>query len=661
MLQPDYLLHIADRAVDISAELENDIIRDIIRRLNNTDFVMTQSAKWQIHKAQQAGALYDDIIRQVAAGTKKTEYEVKTLFEDAAVETLAYDERLFKRAGMVPPTLKSSKTLLDIVNNGYKATCNELRNFTRTTASAGQTAFINAADKAYIQVMSGAFDYNTAIYNAVKDLAQQGVKVRYDSGHTDRIDVATRRAVMTGINKTCGDLEVERNNEMGVYIYEVTAHAGARESHAVWQGGWYDIRGDGYSEYAGLAESTGWGTGAGLEGWNCRHSKHGVIPGISKPAYTKADIERLNSKTVEYDGDSIPRYEAQQKQRGMERDIRDTKRNLAAMDALGDNPQAKAEFNRLSVKLKKQESKLSNFLEQTGLKEQRSLVRVPGFGKSQAQKAVHANKTELSKRKKDGIIKSSNGKAAINKRATTRLEKYAKTKWGVKSVDLSGLDAKAIIKTFRQMDRVFTDFPALQGQVVDIIKSDSAIMSCQPRNRFDGVNIKFNKTLFNDAQKIDKIYDDNLKLYGSPIGTKYYHTGAHELGHATTAAIIKKHYGVTSAMSHDWNNDDTARYIVSKAVKGIKMSDADIRRGVKAYAHILRVDVSKCTDDMLLQIYKSFNNMDKRQVKLCSISNYASVSPAETIGEAFSDWYANGKNANPISKKIISIVKELLQ
>lgn len=114
-------------------------------------------------------------------------------------------------------------------------------------------------------------------------------------------------------------------------------------------------------------------------------------------------------------------------------------------------------------------------------------------------------------------------------------------------------------------------------------------------------------------------------------------------------------------MSYDWNNDDTARYIVSKAVKGIKMSDADIRRGVKAYAHILRVDVSKYADDMLLQIYKSFNNMDKRQVKLCSISNYASVSPAETIGEAFSDWYANGENANPISKKIISIVKELLQ
>lgn len=409
MLSPDYLLHIADRAADISAELENDIIRDIIRRLNSTDFIMTQSATWQLHKVQQMGAVYTDIVRKVAEGTKKTETEVKNLFEEAAVETLSYDDELFKRAGLVPPTLKGSKKLLDIVNNGYKSTCNELRNFTQTTASAGQTAFINAADKVYMQVMSGAFDYNTAIYNATKELAQRGVRVQYDSGHTDRIDVATRRAVMTGINKTCGDLEVQRNNEMEIYIYEVTAHAGARESHAVWQGGWYDIRGDGYSEYPGLAESTGWGTGAGLEGWNCRHSKHGVIPGVSKPAYTKAEIERLNSETVEYNGESILRYEAQQKQRAMERDIRDTKRELAAMDALGDNPQAKAEFSRLSVKLKQQEGKLDDFLEQTKLKEQKALVRVPGFGKSQAQKAIYANKKELTNRKDSSIIKLPDG------------------------------------------------------------------------------------------------------------------------------------------------------------------------------------------------------------------------------------------------------------
>lgn len=66
MLTPDYLLNIADNAVNIYAKLENSIIKDVVRRLKNTDFEMTESARFQIRVAQESGMLYDDIIKKVA-------------------------------------------------------------------------------------------------------------------------------------------------------------------------------------------------------------------------------------------------------------------------------------------------------------------------------------------------------------------------------------------------------------------------------------------------------------------------------------------------------------------------------------------------------------------------------------------------------------------
>lgn len=414
MLSPDYLDHCTDDILRLYEQLDDDIIRDIVRRLVNTDFEMTQSAVWQAEKLQQAGKIYEDIIREISKQTGKTESELKELFEDAGTETMLYDDSVYRRAGLNPLPVMQSAGMLQTLTAGYKKCGESLHNLTLTTANTSQAAYIQACNRAYMQVTSGAFDYNTAIRKAVEELSKSGAHILYPSGHSDKIDVAVRRSVLTGVSQTCGQLQIMRMDEMECDLVETTAHMGARPTHAVWQGRVFSRSGKG--KYPDFVTSTGYGSGDGLMGWNCRHNFYPFYEGVSNRTYTDDELKKLNEKSVIYNGDKYTDYEASQVQRKMERDIRETKRTLTGIDEARKNAPEEAlkkgfsdDFGVQSIRLKQQEAKLSDFLAQTGRAEDRARVQVAGFGKSQAQKAVNANK-RLQSGSKNGIIKTQRSK-----------------------------------------------------------------------------------------------------------------------------------------------------------------------------------------------------------------------------------------------------------
>ena len=202
MLTPDYLKNVADDAINIYSKLEDSIIKDVVRRLKNTDFEMTESARFQIRIAQEAGLLYDDIIEKVAKYSGVSEKIVKKTFENSAIEALKYDDKIYKKQGLNPIPIKQQTTMLNLLKNTLNKTNGSLYNLTLTTASTSQQRFIEACNDAYMQISSGAFDYNTAIKKAVKKFGD-GIQVQYDSGYRLNIKSAVKRAVMTGVNQTC--------------------------------------------------------------------------------------------------------------------------------------------------------------------------------------------------------------------------------------------------------------------------------------------------------------------------------------------------------------------------------------------------------------------------------------------------------------------------
>ena len=235
MLAPDYLDHAPDRLVLLFQQVEDDILRDVARRISKMD-TMTPTANWQLWRYEQTEALRQDVVKKLARYTGKSEAEIRRLMQEAATRAMEAEDEIYYHYGKEPTPFADNATLQALLNAGYQQTAGTFHNLTATTANTVSGQFEAALDRAHLKVSSGAFDYKSAIKSAVDSLADTMKYVTYPTGHTDTLEVAARRAVLTGVNQTGAKLQVARADEMGVEFFETTAHGGARPSHAEWQG-----------------------------------------------------------------------------------------------------------------------------------------------------------------------------------------------------------------------------------------------------------------------------------------------------------------------------------------------------------------------------------------------------------------------------------------
>lgn len=386
MLTPNQLQALPDSLVALYGQLESEIIADMARRIAKAEY-LTDTAAWQSFKVQELKATRAEIIRKLSRITGKSERELKKMFEDAGTAALAYDDEIYKAAGLSPVPLARSKALQAALAAGLKNTKGELRNLTRTTANTASKQFEDALDAAYMRIMSGAFSPQDAIRRAVKALAAEGLQsIRYPSGHTDKIDIAIRRAALTGVNQTAGVLQETRADEMGCDLVQTTSHMGARPEHAVWQGQIFSRSGK-HRKYPDFVSSTGYGTGPGLCGWNCHHSFYPFFEGLSADTYTHDTKENRKA------------YEQSQQQRAYERAIRQSKRELAALDSAikaapdeATRAALEAEFQHSASILRRRKDRMEAFLRDTGRTRHTDREQVLGFGRSQSGKAVWATR-----------------------------------------------------------------------------------------------------------------------------------------------------------------------------------------------------------------------------------------------------------------------------
>lgn len=403
-------------------QLEDDIVADMVRRMLRMGFV-SETTAYQAEVLQTAGILYDDILQMIADRTDASVAQVRAMFEDAGVRTVEIDNDTHEAAGEAPADIRQDGGMKQVLYAGYRKTLGTMRNLVSTTANTTQTAFLQACDRAYMQVSSGAFSYQDAIRMAVRNLADGGAYVTYPTGHQDRIDVAVRRCVLTGVGQTAAAVAKKRAEDSGCRYMELTAHGGARPEHARWQGQLVQIQGkrtrkiiDGLKVFT--LEEIGYGDGRGFKGWNCRHNWHPYYPGLSTPNYTPEEIARLDEKSISYNGEKYTEYEISQMQRKGERKVRALKRRAAALDEAAkntDDPALKQglndDFAAVSVRLKDAEKTLKDFCRQTGRRNDTFRSQVNGFGRSTAQRAVQAakrvqnGKKELTSGGDGGIIK----------------------------------------------------------------------------------------------------------------------------------------------------------------------------------------------------------------------------------------------------------------
>ncbi len=384
MLPPSTLDRMPDAFVELWQGVEDEILKDIARRISKTGTLPT-TANWQLWRYQQTEALRADVVKLLAKYSGKSDAAIRKLLQQAATEAMEREDAIYYHYGMEPTPFEESAALNNLLDAGARQTAGTWKNLTVTTANTVTGQFERTLDAAWAKVSTGAFDYKTAVKQAVDSLADGMKFVTYPTGHQDSIEVAARRAILTGVNQTAGKLQVARADEMGVEFFETTAHGGARPSHAEWQGrqfhrgGAVDYMGKHYPDFEA---ATGYGTGAGLCGWNCRHTFFAVFPELGDPPqWTQEQLEELNARNIEYNGKQYTRYEINQMQRARERNVRRWKKRYLAEDAAGLDPTDAA------VRLRAARQSLAEFTQATGGRVDSARTSVPKFGRSEGSRA----------------------------------------------------------------------------------------------------------------------------------------------------------------------------------------------------------------------------------------------------------------------------------
>ena len=392
MLSPDYLARIAEGSEEIASQLHTYIIRQIIDRMmirigRGDDYLLTSSDRWRIQILRDAGYLLKDITAELSKITNRQEKEIKAAMEEAGVKALEYDHKIYEAAGLSPIPLTQSPQLIRLMERNMDATMGEWENYTRTTAEAAQRLFINECDNAYHLVSSGAVSYTQAVKEAVNNVVSGGVIVQYPSGHKDTIETATARAVRTGVAQATGDISIKRMEEMDWDIILVSAHIGARTgdggqnpgNHLWWQGQFYSRTGK--DKRFPPFSQTGYGTGEGLCGWNCRHS-FGSGDGVNNPY---KNIQTADNYKVE---------QLEKRQRTLERRIRKTKREVMGMQEAVDKCKDESvkfemqlDLDRKSYLLQRQNKAYNEFCKTNDLRTQQERLQIARWNREQAAKA----------------------------------------------------------------------------------------------------------------------------------------------------------------------------------------------------------------------------------------------------------------------------------
>lgn len=383
--RPEILDALPEELTELFRALEITLLEEICSRLKTAD-ELNEVTVQDIKALRSHGIDLKEIEKAIRQSAGISEKKLNELIDDVVERNQKYYTEVIDLARVTQPDVLVDATTIDAIK---RQTQDVFRNITASMGflvDAGRTmlppakAYQWALDAATLKVESGAISYGQAIKDAVRKLASGGLRVvDYESGHRDHVDVAARRAVMTGVSQLCSKYTEQSAEYLETPYFEVSAHSGARDkpgpspwsSHKEWQGRVYSVQtGD---IYPSIYEVCGLGAVDGLEGANCRHRRFPWVEGVSERTYTDEQLEHIDDGLgCTYDGKTYTAYEATQMQRRVEREIRKLKREKAAYKAAGLHEDETA----VSIRLRRLNSKYKAFSAAAGLPEQPERMKV---------------------------------------------------------------------------------------------------------------------------------------------------------------------------------------------------------------------------------------------------------------------------------------------
>ncbi len=426
------------------SDLEMRIMTDIVRSIRVNGF-STAKADGQIRRMVQLGESEENIKKWIREALEITDDELEKIFSDTVYEQYYGYKRVYDTFGVRQIPFTGNIELQDLLAAVKAQTKSEFRNITDSMGFALRNPgtgniynspltefYRDTLDGAVVDIVSGAVSYDVALSRAINVMTNSGLRtIYYDTGHSNRVEVAARRAVMTGFRQVQGKINEQVARDLGTDYFEVSYHIGARPEHQVWQGRVYS--------YTQLQSICGLGSVTGLHGANCYHDYNAFIPGISVRNYTDQQLEEMLEKEntpKQYLGKEYTSYQALQKQRQMERNMRKTRQDIKLLQ--------EGEANNRSVVSKKaryqlQMQQYKAFSNAMGLPEQMQRVYQDGLGRINS-----ALKEKQLSRMKISIPDDVYGKSQMTKDVKNKIEAAIKKLEKEYIIYLDGIEGEFI-------------------------------------------------------------------------------------------------------------------------------------------------------------------------------------------------------------------------
>lgn len=465
--------------------LQLNIMSDLTERLKTNGKEITSAADWQINRLYELGAGKDKINNLIQSTLDVSDDEIDRIYDEVVKSGYARNEELYTSKGKEHIPYAENKQLQQLVKAVKNQTKSEYRNITGSLGFAVRNAdntlsfapladfYQRTLDNGLMQIASGAVDYNTVLKKAVKAMTDSGLRtVDYASGWSNRVDVAARRALMTGFNQVVAKVNEDNAEQLGTEYFEVSYHRGARPTHQVWQGRVYSKK--------ELETVCGLGTVTGLCGANCYHSYSPFIKGIDTPTYSEEELDRMNEEEntpKEYNGRQYMAYEAQQRQRRLETAMRADRQKIELLTQGGADDDT---ITGAKAKYFQRQDEYVKFSKAMGLPQQWERVTVNGknaLGSKLPKKAESVNKItaeNVAKSGKSGIIKEKSKKpiTPITDKAISRIPK----------VDIEGYTEEQCLEIQKQHKELlkFSKEQNDNKEVAFVLKNDVSKMITEP-------------------------------------------------------------------------------------------------------------------------------------------------------------------------------------
>lgn len=391
MLTPEQLQNLPQDLTDLYEQLSEFILRDIARRIAKGAEI-TDTAEYQLYRARSLGLSTDEIAAKIAEINGSSAAEINRLIREAAAQSDEFDRKMLGADKGAAIPLEENTQLQKLISAQIKETSGKCENLTNTMGFAdhdflGRVYYLSMTDmyrremdSAHMKVTTGATDYMTAIRQACSKLAASGVRtIDYESGRSDRIEVAARRALLTSVAHVTHRISEENGEELGADGWEMSAHSGSRPSHAIYQGRQYT-----QEQYERIIKPL-------ISEPNCRHDVFPIILGVSEPVYTEEELQNIDQPPFTYEGRKYTAYEASQQMRKMESAMRKQKDRCIVADAAGDEEA----FATASIRLNRQKYIYEDFCKAADSYTEYERTYVTGFNRSiAARSGVAAIKKE---------------------------------------------------------------------------------------------------------------------------------------------------------------------------------------------------------------------------------------------------------------------------